>query len=486
MDITEVTWIGAAANGMIIARWRGADGQVEVDRPAARSFAQPESLVLRDGRPVVDGVVLQPVAAIPADFASVCGWYAGGGRELLVTQVPEPDFGEPMVLLSEGGRIVRAYPLDALHLLAEDGARVDLVVGGLRVHEGPTVTALTPSRRVAEREVSFVAAGTRLAGTVVVPAGDGPHPAAVLVHGAAGGQRDFNRLFAGPLLDAGVAVLIYDKAGHGTSTGDGDPSIFDQAEAASAALDLLASLPEVDASRIGLAGFSNGMWSVPIVAAERADVAFVTGIGAPGVSMAESEVHRRTKVLREAGVGPATNSVIAEAWRSVFRIVAAGTADDDVAARLDQALTEIAAAPDLDRYVVPDLVRENPMLSPIPPFTDAKQLVEMLGGDADPQVVHDPAADYARVACPVFLQYGSDDTSVPVEASARAVERVAPGATIRVYAGLEHMLEVLPTDTTGLTLEAAITGFHHFSFGTGPAAELTSWLRETLRRTPRS
>ena len=482
MDFTEVTWVGAAADGIIVARWRGVDGQVEVDRPAARDFARPEPLVLRGRQPVVDGVVLQPVATIPAGFASVCGWYAADGREMLVTQVPEPDFGEPMVLLAQGERVVRAYPLDGLHLLAEDGARVEFAVNSLRVHDGATTTTLTPSPRFTEREVSFVAAGIRLAGTVIVPEGEGPHPAAVLVHGAAGGQRDFNRLFAGPMLDAGVAVLIYDKAGHGESAGDGDPSIFDQAEAASAALDLLASLPEVDAARVGLAGFSNGGWSVPIVAARRPDVAFLTGVGAPGVSMAESEVHRRTKVLREAGVGPATLSVIAEAWNCIFRIVAAGRADDDVAGRLDRALADIAAATDLSRYVVPDMVRENPMLSPIPPFAGAKELVEMLGGNADPQVVHDPAADYASVRCPVFLQFGADDTSVPVGASVRAVERAAPGATIRVYAELEHMLNVLPTDATGLTLEAAVTGFHLFRFGDGTAAELTAWLRETVNR----
>ncbi len=43
---------------------------------------------------------------------------------------------------------------------------------------------------------------------VIMPNAEGPHPVAIQVHGAAVGQRDFNRLFAQPFLDAGVAVYI--------------------------------------------------------------------------------------------------------------------------------------------------------------------------------------------------------------------------------------------------------------------------------------
>jgi len=71
-------------------------------------------------------------------------------------------------------------------------------------------------------------------------------------------------------------------------------------------------------------------------------------------------------------------------------------------------------------------------------------LVQMLASQRDPQVAHDPAADYARISCPIFLQYGADDTSVPVEASVAAIRAAAPHAEVRVHSGLEHMLNVLP------------------------------------------
>ena len=137
----------------------------------------------------------------------------------------------------------------------------------------------------------------------------GPHPAAVIVHGAAGGQRDFCRLLIAPLLDAGVAALIYDKAGHGRSGGE-SPSIFDQAIAAQAGHNLLGTMPGIDVRRRGLLGLSNGMWAVPMAAACCPDVAFIAGIGAPGVSMGDSEVHRRTKLLRDAGVSAGTVAAV--------------------------------------------------------------------------------------------------------------------------------------------------------------------------------
>ncbi len=470
------TWIGETAQGVVVAR---ADaGQVLVDRPSLRSFREPVPATTGDGGLVVDGTQLRPVVPLPGRLTELAGWYAGDGRAILLTQIPEADFGEPMILVAEDDRVTRAYALDDRHLLTEDGTTIDVTDDCLlRVTSGGRVATLARSTRYREQEVSFMVEGVRLAGTLVLPPGPGPHPAAVLLHGAAGGQRDFCRLHADPILAAGVAVLIYDKAGHGRSGGD-EPSVFGQADAAEAAMRTLAVLPEVDAGRIGLAGFSNGMWAGPIVAA-RHGAAFLAGVGSSGVSMAEAEVHRRTQVLRAAGVGPATVAAAGDAWRCIFTIAGEGPAPA-VLQQLGRALDTVRAAPDLDRYEIPDFVRVNPMLSPVPPLMPVAELLATLGDGVNPELTHDPAVDYARIDCPVFLQYGSDDTSVPVEVSVERIEHAMTGTerapTIRVYPGLEHMLNVLPTDLTGLTPEAATYQYHHFRFGQGARADLTAWL----------
>ena len=475
---TKSTWIAETADGVVVARLRA--GTLLVDRPSLGTFRETRPPVFEEDHLVVDGAVLLRVGPLPARLGELTGWYEADGRRILLTQIPETYFGEPMILVAEDDLVTRAYALAEDRLLTENGEWIDLTDdGALNIASGGDVVTLARSSRYREREVTFAAGDLQLAGTLILPPGPGPHPAAVLLHGAAGGQRDFCRLHADPILAAGVAALIYDKAGHGLSGGQ-EPSVFEQADAGEAAMRVLADFPEIDAGRIGLAGFSNGMWAAPMIAA-RYGAAFLTGVGSPGVSMAESEIHRRTKVLREAGVGPATVAAVAEAWRCIFTIVGEGLSDP-VAGQLRRALETVAKAPDLDRYEVPDYVRENPMLSSVPPLMPVDDLIGMLGDPHDPEVGYDPVTDYERIDCPVFLQYGSDDTSVPVKTSveriARAIADSGPDSSIRVYPGLEHMLNVLPTDLTGLTPEDAMYQYHRFRYGEGTWADLTAWLRE--------
>ena len=72
-------------------------------------------------------------------------------------------------------------------------------------------------------------AGARLAGTLTVPAGEGPFPAAVLVSGSGAQDRDeevFGHrpfwVLADHLSRRGIAVLRYDDRGSFESTGDFD------------------------------------------------------------------------------------------------------------------------------------------------------------------------------------------------------------------------------------------------------------------------
>jgi pimeloyl-ACP methyl ester carboxylesterase len=392
------------------------------------------------------------------------GWYDDARGTVLLTQFPEDYFGEPMILLAEGDAISRVDP----------GSLPQMTASGELTLEK---RRLPRSSRFVESETTFTAGGVTLAATVIRPSGDEPFPGAVIVHGAAGGQRDWCRIQAEPLLAAGVAVLIYDKAGHGESGGEA-PGIYEQAEAVEAAVETLAAVPGIDPGMVGLAGLSNGMWAVPMVAA-RHPVAFITGVGSPGVTMAESEVHRRVKLLRESGVGPGTLKAVAKAWRSIFSIVAQGRTATAVADLLEATAT-LATAEDLGLYDVPTHVVQNPMISPIPPQIPADDLVAMLSVERDPQLSYDPAADYARISCPIFLQYGADDTSVPVEASVAAVSHAAPHADIRVYPGLEHLLNVVPPLAPGEDVESVMYSYRDFRTGTGVRAELTQWVQETI------
>jgi pimeloyl-ACP methyl ester carboxylesterase len=442
-----------------IELYRATENGILIDRPSLGRFREPLDGPRPDGLSEV--IVLSSSTIDP-----LCGWYEHDGRTVLLSQVPEAYWGEPLLLVQDGDTVRRAYAVGERVFIREDG---EIFEPG-----GPLWRRTT---KFTETEVSFVAGGTTLAGTLIAPVGPGPHAAVVALHGSSGGQRDYQRVLVGPALDAGLAVLIYDKQGHGRSGGDQDPTIFDQADAADAALDLLARTPGIDPARRGLLGLSNGMWAAPMVVARRDDVAFIAGVGSPGVSMAECEVHRRTKVLRDSGVGTQTLTVVAEIWRLIFGMAAQGVATDEDVDQLRASLEQLSTADDLDRYEIPGYVRENPMLAPYPPLeVPAEAFAAMVTAEASPELAYDPALDYARLHCPVFLQYGSNDVSVPVSESVAAVSAALPSAEIRVYPDLEHQLNVAPRPLSGLSAEEAQYLFHDFRFGAGVRDDLAGWL----------
>jgi dipeptidyl aminopeptidase/acylaminoacyl peptidase len=153
---------------------------------------------------------------------------------------------------------------------------------------------LTPGgRSVAERPFPVATGGGLvLAGTLTVPRGPGPYPAAVLVGGFGPENRDGSfgragdggyRALAIGLARRGVAVLRYDKRGIGGSGGptlswlDARPLAIDAAAEARA----LAALPGVDPRRLALVGHSQG-GDLALQAARVAPVTRVVTISAPG------------------------------------------------------------------------------------------------------------------------------------------------------------------------------------------------------------
>jgi hypothetical protein len=124
--------------------------------------------------------------------------------------------------------------------------------------------------------------GIVLAGTLTLPKGAGPFPAAVLVTGSGPQDRDemiFEHrpfaVLADALTRSGVAVLRFDDRGVGGSTGNlAVATTADLAGDAAAAMDFLKSRAEIDPARIGLIGHSEGGLIAPMIASQRTDVAF--------------------------------------------------------------------------------------------------------------------------------------------------------------------------------------------------------------------
>ena len=154
------------------------------------------------------------------------------------------------------------------------------------------------------REVSFQnpTQGIKLGGMLFVPEGEGPFPAAVIIHGSGTSRRGsgWYETLTQYLQESGIVVLIPDKRGSEKSEGDWHTSSFeDLATDTLAAISFLKDQEEVALSRIGVIGMSQGGHIAPIVASESSDVAFLVNVVGGSVAMHEVVLYEEHYNLRE-------------------------------------------------------------------------------------------------------------------------------------------------------------------------------------------
>jgi putative phosphoribosyl transferase len=121
--------------------------------------------------------------------------------------------------------------------------------------------ASTPECAPVELRVAFKnSRGKGLVGQLLVPAGERRSPVIVFAHGWGSGKRSpHNRLVAETLLEHGIGSFLFDFTGHGESEGKQEHcTVAQQAEDLAAAIDVLATLDDVDSHRVGVIGVSSG------------------------------------------------------------------------------------------------------------------------------------------------------------------------------------------------------------------------------------
>lgn len=154
----------------------------------------------------------------------------------------------------------------SVHRLRPLAAVVQLLVL-ITLSPTPDLVAQTPP--YSEEEVTFANGAVTLSGTLTVPAARQLHPAVILISGSGPQDRDESvpsvpgylpfRWIADHLGRHGFAVLRYDDRGTAKSTGEHSVATsLDLAGDAEAALGYLVSRRNVDASRIGMLGHSEG------------------------------------------------------------------------------------------------------------------------------------------------------------------------------------------------------------------------------------
>jgi pimeloyl-ACP methyl ester carboxylesterase len=310
-------------------------------------------------------------------------------------------------------------------------------------------------------EVTFRNGEAQLAATLVIPGGEGPHPAVALVEGSGTGVRQDPYFLA--LVDLfgsiGFATLAWDKPGCGQSTGDWlDQDLQARAHEAIAAVSYLKSRSDIHSGIVGLWGISQGGWVAPLAASLSGEIAFVIAVSGPAVSPADQELYRVEHELRADGFSPEDVETAVAFYSAGLQLLRDGLSFEAI-------MQAIGA----------DGLQDPPWLSYVSNL-DPRQ-AEFMRRIMD----HDPRSALRNLTCPFLGIWGENDRLVPALLSVDLFRQdlIAagnPDFTLKVFAEADHGIY---TSETGSRKEAAARrelGERHFA--PGYFQLMKSWLSE--------
>ena len=151
------------------------------------------------------------------------------------------------------------------------------------------------------KEITVNSGDITIATEILIPDGEGPHPAILFFHGRSNGSRELFREIGKRFALRGVAGVIFDRRGTGASGGDAETMVFsDLVNDGVAVFEAVHRMPEIDEERFGLYGQSAGGWIMPEVAV-RAGAAFIVGNVAPSESVWEQQKHVSMAFMKLSG-----------------------------------------------------------------------------------------------------------------------------------------------------------------------------------------
>ena len=291
-------------------------------------------------------------------------------------------------------------------------------------------------------DVAFDSApGVKLAGTLTLPPGKGPFPAAVMITGSGAQDRDETLMghkpfavWADALTRRGIAVLRWDDRGFAKSTGDfAKATSEDFAADGLAAMAYLRTRHEIDGKRIGVIGHSEGGMVGPLMAAKDPRVAFVVMMAGPGAP---------TRELMKA-----QRAAISKPWASRPAMIAA---NEVTQAKVEAALAEAKPYEEAKADAIKLLVAAG-----VPEAAAPGQIAQLNSVWYKWFIAYDPAPTLRKLKMPVLALDGDKDTQVISSLNLPAIRealKANPDATAVELPGLNHLFQ---TATTGGPAEYA-------------------------------
>ena len=233
--------------------------------------------------------------------------------------------------------------------------------------------------------------GFRLSGMLFLPEGEGPFPAAIIIHGSGTSRRDsvWYLSIANHLLHNGIAVLLPDKRGSEKSEGEWVGANFEElATDTLSAVEYVKHQQMFKYSSIGVIGMSQGGWIAPIVATKSDDASFVVSMTGAAVTTDEQLLHEEI------------NNIAKYTYTWIAKLIAPLTTNN---------------------------IKQKEHVSAYMGF--------------------DPIPYWKRIHVPVFFAFGENDENVPVDASInRLKQNNLNHFDIKIYADGGHAIRDIQTN----------------------------------------
>jgi alpha-beta hydrolase superfamily lysophospholipase len=395
----------------------------------ARSFQSPEIRA-------VDEAILREYA----------GTYQWNQNAFVYLQIwPELTGTNQLVAFDETGELRILYPSAPDRFFTGPGAAIPTPVESrieVQRAESGKIASLTwlrqgaparTARRVdTERreDVRFSNGDVQLAGTLISPTTQGPHPAVILVHASGAEDREYLLPFARFLIRHGMAVLGYDKRGVGASTGDWNKASFDDlAGDVVAAFEYQKSRKDIRRAEIGMLGWSQAGWVMPLAATRATDLAFLISISGAGVSGAETTIDQARNEMTANGMRPPMVDQIVQLMTLQYNYLRTNQGWDQYLAARETLVARMGGNPPESFPATQD----HPYLRFIRPL-----------------ILHDPAPAIRQLQLPVLALFGELDNNILAEKNRGAWE-----AALTAGGHRDYTLKILPKANHAL-LEAKV------------------------------
>ena len=282
-----------------------------------------------------------------------------------------------------------------------------------------------------EEEVTFTHDGVTLAGTFTKPAKGAKHPAVVLVTGS--GPQDRNEtimehkpflLIADYLTRQGIAVLRYDDRGVGRSSiATGYETTIDLAQDAIAAVRYLRSRDDINASKVGIIGHSEGGLIAMINAAEYPkEVSFIVSLAGPALKGKDLMIAQNLMIVESQGIEPTAQ--LKEEITSIFTAI-------DESKDLASLRAELQA-----------MLGSNPQYSRQIPTLTSPAYVAMIKMDPTPYL--------KKIKCPMLALNGDWDSQVAATENLAIIKQHVKRAEVKQYERLNHLFQTCENRTQSM------------------------------------